>query len=113
MATGQTATVATVANLLPGGYPCASSRENLDASLKALDARDNDGYREALRDAIFLKPGTKVLLIDIKLMWLDTSHETRSRIRILSGPHQHAACWVDSTDIIKNRPVFVNVVDPR
>jgi hypothetical protein len=73
------------------GMACTATKDELHAMLDAITKNDNDGYREATADAIPLAAGERVLVLD-----RDGFGGLEMRMRMLSGPDAHAACWVEA-----------------
>jgi hypothetical protein len=74
------------------GSICTSTREKLKAAYDATAVNDEDGFAEAMQGGTQFVRGERVLVIDNAIgSGLMTGIDVR--IRILSGPNAHLACW--------------------
>ena len=80
------------------GAVCAATREKLKAAYSAAAIKDADGVNEALRGGTLLTRGERVLVIDSAIgSGFMTGIDVR--IRLLSGPDAHLACWAWQTTL--------------
>jgi hypothetical protein len=74
------------------GAVCAETRDKLKAAYASNENHDTDGVKDALQGGTQFFRGERVLVIDN-----DTGSGVMEgidvRVRILSGPDKHLACW--------------------
>jgi hypothetical protein len=76
---------------------CPKSRSDLDKLIKALVAKDEDGYKEVGMRSAILSKGDHVRIID-RAGFLGSE----KRLRVLSGDAKGEACWVPTDlDMVK------------
>jgi hypothetical protein len=71
---------------------CLPTRAQLNAVQDAVAAGDRDGFKEIIQNGFMLHPGAKVLVLTREGFPLFAD----MRIRILTGPHAHEACWTQA-----------------
>ncbi len=82
---------ATIGDVLPAGVACPATSEKLGEMLKAVEVHDNDGYQESLQGGSALHKGDRVRVLERKGF-----AGLNIRLRILSGPFAHSACWTEA-----------------
>jgi hypothetical protein len=74
------------------GAVCAATRDKLKAAYGANAIHDSDGVAEALQAGTLLVRGERILVLD-NAVGSGFMQGIDVRVRILSGPDAHLACW--------------------